>query len=415
VTAFSRTWYLAEGATHAGFEEWLSLMNPNGSAANVTITYMFKGGGTKAQQVKMAATSRETVDVNLAVGPGQDVCAMVESDQPIIAERPMYFDYHGAWSGGDTQTGATAAQSRWLFAEGTTRKTANEGSFEEWISIMNPGNVAAEVELTYMFPGGATQRGHRTVGPRSRETVLVNDEVGNDKDVSVQLDSSQPVIAERPTYYNYHNKIKGGDVEMGCQGGERTWYFAEGTTREGFEEWLTLMNPTSVSDTATVTYMFSDGTTQDQKVLLPAHSRTTVGVNSALSIANICDGLAVHPYDYPDFWAWYYQNLVNICARQGHPDTEVVITEIGWPHGFSEGFTPEGQRKAIGEVGLGSLWKAGCKKIWVFQDVDPVKAWDNNYAGLYYNNGVALPAWNEYKQWQRQMPNYGNRPTSLFH
>ena len=416
VAELSKSWYLAEGATHEGFEEWISLMNPGTSPADVTITYMFRGGGTQVQKVNMAATSRETINVNAAVGPGRDVSAMVVSDQPMIAERPMYFNYGGVCSGGHTQVGSPAPNTEWLFAEGTTRKTAGEGSFEEWLSMMNPGDSDAQVTLTYMFPGGGTQVSHKSVRARSRETVLVNDEVGNDKDVSVQVESTQPMIAERSMYFNYANRITGGSVETGCQEGSRTWYFAEGTTREGFEQWLTLMNPASSPDTATITYMFADGTVQDQKVALAPKSRTTIGVNRSLSIANICDGLAVHPYDYPDFWAWYYRYLVDMCAGQGYPGLEVVVTEIGWPHAhaYSPGFTPEDQRKAIGELGIGSLWNSGCRKIWVFQDVDPEEAWDGVYSGLYYYNGTPTPAWEEYKKWQMQLPDYGNKPKSLF-
>ncbi len=405
-------WYLAEGATQPGFEEWISLMNPGSVPADVTITYMFKGGGTQVQTVKMSKTSRETVNVNAAVGANKDVSAKVVSTQPIIAERPMYFLYHGVWPGGDTEVGAEPNTS-WLFAEGTTRNNSVDGAFEEWISVMNPGDTKAEVGLTYMYSGGGTQAGHKTVPPHSRETILVNNEIGNDKDVSVQLNSDQPIIAERPMYFNYHNRITGGDVEMGSQGGASTWYFAEGTTREGFEEWLTLMNPTASADTARITFMFADGTTQTKDVGLPPKSRTTVGVNNSLSIATISDGIAVHPYDWPAYWAWYYQNVVNICAKNGYGGKEVLVTEIGWPHAGRAEFSPEGQRLAIGAQGVGSLWGAGCRKIWIFEDVDPATSWDQAYNGLFDYGGHAMPAWNEYKNWQSQLPDYGNKPTSF--
>jgi hypothetical protein len=173
------------------------------------------------------------------------------------------------------------------------------------------------------------------------------------------------------------------------------------------------MNPTNKSDTATITYMFTDGTTQKQSVSLPPKSRTTVGVNNSLSMATICDGIAVHPYDYPEYWAWYYQNVVNICAKNGYGGKEVIVTEIGWPHAGRAEFSQEGQRKAIGEVGVGGLWGAGCKKIWIFEDVDPPSSWDQAFNGLYDYNGNAMPAWNEYKKWQAQLPNYGNKPSTF--
>ena len=58
-----------------------------------------------------------------------------------------------------------------------------------------------------------------------------------------------------------------------------TYYFAEGYTGDGFEEWLCLMNPNPSATTAHITYMFEDGTTQVQDVPIGATTRTTVNVN----------------------------------------------------------------------------------------------------------------------------------------
>jgi len=414
VPSLSKDWYLAEGATQPGFETWISLMNPGASATDVTLTYMFPGGKTQKQAVHMAPTSRETVLVNNAVGPNKDVSTQVHATNPIIAERPMYFLYHGAWSGGDSQVGATAPGTSWFLSEGTTRSNQVDGAFEEWISIQNPGDAAAKVDFTYMFPGGGTQKAERVIGAHSRETVLVNDVVGANKDVSVQLDSDNPIVVERPMYFSYHNKINGGDVELGCQSSAKTWYFAEGTTREGFEEWTTLQNPGASTASVTVTYMFGDGTTQDQKMDLPPKSRTTIGVNHSVSMATICDEVTIHPYDYPQWWAWYYANLANICNKWGYGGKEVSVTEIGWPHKYVDGFTPEGQRQAIGEVGVGGLWAAGCRKIWIYEDVDPSSAWDGAYDGLWSFTGSPWPSWNEYAKWQTYLQDYGNKPNHLW-
>jgi hypothetical protein len=414
--SLSPVWYLAEGATQPGFEEWISLMNPNATATDAQITYMFPGGATQKQVVHMAPTSRETVLVNNVVGPNKDVSAKVEATVPIIAERPMYFLYHGAWTGGDSQIGATAPNTSWFLSEGTTRNNQNDGSFEEWISIQNPGDKIARVHFKYMFPGGATREASKAIGPHARETVLVNSVVGPNQDVSVQMDSDQGIVVERPLYFNYHNGITGGDVELGCTAASGTWYFAEGTTRSGFEEWVTLQNPNASSTTATVVYMFSDGTTQTQLVDLPANSRTTVGVNRALSMANNCDALAVHPYDYPAYWAWYYQYVRNIQASMGFQGTELTASEIGWPWGTNQEFSVEGQRQAAGDQGVGSLWGVGCRKIWYFEDLDqaPGSSKNGDYYGLFDYYGHARPAWSEYKRWQGILQNYGNKPNHLW-
>ena len=415
VPNLSNTWYLAEGATHSGFEEWISLMNPNPAPTTVTITYMFKGGGTQKQVVNMAQTSRETVLVNSVVGPNKDVSAKVESKLPIIAERPMYYGYHGKWPGGDTEVGATAPGTSWFFSEGTTRNNQYDGNFEEWISIQNPGNSMANVDLTYMFPGGGTKKQLKQVPAHSRETILVNEVIGNDKDVSVKLESKVPIIAERPLYFNYHDGITGGSIELGSQTAGKTWYMAEGTTRDGFDEWLTLQNPGSVPANATITFMFGDGTTQQKKVALLPNSRTTVSVNESVSIATVTDAIAVHPYDYPVYWAQYYNTVKSICAQKGHPNLEVIVSEIGWPHAGRAEFSMEGQRQAVGAQGIGSLWGAGCRKIWVYEDIDdpPGTSWDALDSGLFTYTGGATPAWSEYGNWQNQLLNYGNKKTHL--
>jgi len=415
VPGLSETWYLAEGATQPGFEEWISLMNPGTEPTTVDITYMFEGGATQKQSLSMPPTSRETILVNGVVGPNKDVSAKIEASNPIIAERPMYFIYHNAWPGGHSQVGATAPGTSWFLSEGTTRNNEHDGSFEEWISIQNPGDVSANVEFTYMFAAGGTQQDTLTVPAHSRETVLVNDIVGPDKDVSVQLDSDEPIVVERPMYFNYHNKWPGGTVELACTEAGKTWYFAEGTTREGFEEWLTLQNPGAQEAAATITFMFSDGTTQQKTVMLPPDSRTTVGVNQSVSMAAVCDGIAIHPYDYPEWWSWYYSYLCNMVSAHGYGNKEVTVTEIGWPHAGRVEFSVEGQRRAIGEVGVGGLFGAGCKKIWIYEDVDdpPGQSWDEAYNGLFDYYGNPMPAWDEYKKWQSQLPDYGNLPGNL--
>jgi hypothetical protein len=53
----------------------------------------------------VSANSRLTVNVNQDAGANQDISAKVSSDQPIITERPMYFNYQGVWTGGHDVVG----------------------------------------------------------------------------------------------------------------------------------------------------------------------------------------------------------------------------------------------------------------------------------------------------------------------
>jgi hypothetical protein len=105
------TFYFAEGTCRPNFDPYFCIQNPGSTAANVTLTYM-KGDGTTANDtVSVAPNSRSTVIPRNKLGtgndPSHDFSTKVSSDQPIIAERPMYFNYNGVWTGGHDVVGFT--------------------------------------------------------------------------------------------------------------------------------------------------------------------------------------------------------------------------------------------------------------------------------------------------------------------
>ena len=277
-TSTSSTWYFAEGYTGSGFDAWLTLQNPNGAAATVTLTYYYRGGGIQTKTKTVAANSRETINVNDDAGENQEVSIKVDSTQPLVAERPTYFNYQSKWQGGHNTIGATSTNSTWYFSEGYT----GDG-FEQWLTLQNPNAASATATITYYFRGGGTPVTRtKTVLANSRETVSVNSDVGSNKEVSIKVTSTQPLIAERPMYFDYQNKWQGGHNTIGVTTPVNQWFFAEGYTGSGFEEWLTLQNPNSVAATATITYTYRDGTTPvTMTQTIPANSRETVSVNVA--------------------------------------------------------------------------------------------------------------------------------------
>jgi len=276
-TNISSTWYFAEGYTGSGFEEWLTLQNPTSVTATATITYMYRGGGTLVRTQAVPANSRETISVNDDVGPNKEVSIQVESDQPIVAERPIYFNYQNKWQGGHNTIGATEANAAWFFAEGYTGP-----GFEEWLTLQNPNAIETDIIIYYLFRGSSElQIKFRTLAANTRETIDVNSDAGANKEVSVFILSDEPIIAERPIYFNYQNKWQGGHNTIGAESPATDWFFAEGYTGSGFENWLTLMNPNSNEANATVTYTFRGGGTPQVKTLtISKFSRETIDVNA---------------------------------------------------------------------------------------------------------------------------------------
>jgi hypothetical protein len=295
----SETNNFAEGCTRQGFDTWLCLQNPGDDPANVTVNYYLgMGQGTASTRTyALPPHSRSTIYVNNDVGADKDVSIQVTSSKPIVSERPMYFDYQGTaahhWKGCHTAQGAHFPRQEWYFAEGCTRP-----GFETWLCLQNPEGREAEVKVEYMMENGATLDRTYRVSPWSRGTVLVNREVGPDHDVSMRVSSNTPVVAERPVYFLYQGMWDGGHNVMGAAQPEKEWYFAEGCTRTGFNQWICLQNPNPEPATASIAYVMEDGGRIEREYALAPRSRFTVNVNNDVArqhdvSAHISSGLPI--------------------------------------------------------------------------------------------------------------------------
>lgn len=101
------TWFFAEGTTVNGFEEWICIQNPNDYPVEALMTYMLEDGTNELDTFALLPTSRYTVFVNDKIIGQHDVSVRVESadGSEIIVERPMYFNYKNAWTGGHNVMG----------------------------------------------------------------------------------------------------------------------------------------------------------------------------------------------------------------------------------------------------------------------------------------------------------------------
>jgi hypothetical protein len=302
----AKTLYFAEGTTRNGFEEYLLLRNPGTARSAVTVKYMFPSEAAKTQGLVLDGGAGTSINVNSAVGPGRDVSIFVTADPGVTAEREMYFNYKGVWTGGHATCGVQAPSDTWYFAEGTTR-----AGFQEWLCLQNPTAGAVAATLTYMLPTAENRQEQVTVPANSRKTVDVGASVGPEQDVSIRVEADAPIVAERPMYFDYRSAWRGGHTATGAAQLATEWNFAEGTTRNGFEEWLCIMNPGDQA-TARVEYMFSGEPSQVREYTLINHGRTTISVNEAVgpekdvSVKVTCNGkiLCERPMYFNYHLAW---------------------------------------------------------------------------------------------------------------
>jgi hypothetical protein len=322
----ARTWYLAEGFTGSNasggrFDTWVLVENANDQPANITATFMQPGGSTTRRAYGIPAHARFTIHVN-DILPDSEVSTRIDADLPVIVERAMYFNGRKA---GHDSIGVTAPSNKWYLAEGYTG-----GNFDEWVLIQNPNDAAANINVQFQTQErGVVDRSYG-LDPHSRFTIHADD-ILPDAQVSTYIEADRPVVVERAQYLN---DMKSGTDSIGASAPSYSWYFAEGYTSEGFEEWLLVQNPSDSPALVDLTFMQLDGSNSGVQFTVPPRSRYTVPVDQYLPDAQVSSRLTSNIPVVAER-AMYWKN-----RSDGHDTIGTPCPEYNWY--FAEGYTAEG-------------------------------------------------------------------------
>lgn len=248
----AQKWYFAEGRVGSGFRSFFTVDNPNSSVCAVKATYDYVLDGSTANQTKtvpytIQPNSRYTINANASVDGPSTLAAIISVDSGatptcsgIVVERPMYFnDFHGVSSGTEV-LGATdaALNTTFYFAD-----IATHSAGESFLSILNPGDVSANVSVVYYSGGvqvGATAT--LSVAPNSRGTIEPNADINLPAHVSAIVSSDHNVLVERPSYFLDEYGVSGSADVTGVSSLAPDWLFAEGNTSSGTQENLAIAN-----------------------------------------------------------------------------------------------------------------------------------------------------------------------------
>lgn len=275
VNAPAKTWFLPEGSSAWGFDDWTLIQNPGAVDAGVTLTYMTETG-PRVFKKTVAAGSRATFNMKDDIGEA-DASLEITSDQPVIPERSMYERAHGngetnSWREGACSIGTTAASVDCFLAEGTTA-----WGFTTYVMVQNPNSREASVNLTCNTPRGAVSLDKFIVPASSRKTLRLNDLLP-DTDCSIEVHGSLPIVAERSMYWPSESfQGLGMTDSVGVSMPHATWYLPSGQNLGG-ETYTCVQNPNPGAVTVQITYLrpsnegSSNVTFADE---IPAGSRKT--------------------------------------------------------------------------------------------------------------------------------------------
>jgi hypothetical protein len=292
------TWYLAEGATHSGFDLFYLLQNPAATETTARVQYLRPSGPPIEKSYPLPPRSRTNiwVDNEQFTGLGAalaatDVSAVITStdDTPIIVERAMYLSNQGrAFNAGHESAGITSPSTSWFLAEGAT------GSFFDlFVLLANPGDRDAQARVTYLLPDGTTYTKTMAVPAKSRQNIWVNLDTPDgttgyplaDTAVSttVQVTNGVPIIVERAMWW-----VGGGGPwqeahnSAGATSTGTAWALAEGEVGgpAAQETYILVANTSPFAGQARVTLVFENGTSASKTFDLAKTSRTNVAVGA---------------------------------------------------------------------------------------------------------------------------------------
>ncbi len=192
VPAPARTWYLAEGVSRAGFDTWLLVQNPGSQPASASVTFLLDGGRSVKQPLLIAPRSRASLYTNLVV-PDATYGITLESDQPVVAERAVYFD--GGRAGFDSAAVAAPA-TEWFLPEGQT-----SGPFLEQLAVTNPQGQSVNLQVDFLRDEGESSAPLRFSLAAASSTIVDLNPYVPDARVSLRVTSDRPVVVERTLFF----------------------------------------------------------------------------------------------------------------------------------------------------------------------------------------------------------------------
>jgi hypothetical protein len=282
----SPVWYLAEGATHSGFDLFYLVQNPTSSTAQIQVRYLLPSGDPVVKDYAVAPMSRFNIWVDLEHPrlAQTDVSAVITSVNgvAVIVERSMYMNAGGRpFGAGHNSAGVTAPATRWFLAEG-----AAGDYFDQFILLANPEMTPADVTASFLLPNGATVQRTYTLPPTSRYNIWVDAEApelaGAAASTEIESTNGVPIIVERTMWWPGPVAANWAEAHN-SPGATRTatrWAVADGEQGgpQQRSTFVLVANTSPYEASARVTLLFEDGHTASRTFPLLPKSRFNVAV-----------------------------------------------------------------------------------------------------------------------------------------
>jgi lysophospholipase L1-like esterase len=224
VPTADKTWLFSEGATGGNsaffWDTYLLLANPGNADAHIQMTFFRDAGAPVNCTGSVAAHHRKTIHANFLEDPVQELTCdqpaalrsaafstkVVSADQPIIAERAMYWTSNNiTWVDGHDTPGVNEEAAKWAFAEGDERYIDESGVlYNSYFLFSNSGTSPLPLKATFMREDGTGVVKEYTIAPQSRFTLQTSTilELSNQTFAAFfESTNGATFVAERAVYW----------------------------------------------------------------------------------------------------------------------------------------------------------------------------------------------------------------------
>jgi hypothetical protein len=276
---YGHPWYFADGA-QGFFDTYLLFSEFLNEPTYVNLEFLFDDGPPLLRSYWLTPNMRTTLYLGGIPELVGRTFGIVVSRQ---AERSMYFG-QPLFAGGHASSASPVLSTHWLFAEGATG-----AYFTTFLLLANPGDVPAEVLVTYLPSDGPPVVRARTVPAKRRLTINVADEAAVLAATTFATDirSSAPIVAERSQFWP---GAPAGWVEshgaMGAPAPWTRWGLADGRVggAANYQTYILLANFGAAPATATLTFLREDGAPLVRRFRVAPRSRFTVSIGGSASL-----------------------------------------------------------------------------------------------------------------------------------
>ena len=238
----------------------------------------------------------------------------------------------------------------WYCAEGTSTP---DGRADETVLIASVADTASEATVTVM-PGGEAAPVSRTVrlDPREEKRVRVADVLATPEPaVVVEVVGGQAVVA--------HELVANGDLatEPCARGAASDWYFADGTTLKGAQQYLVLFDPFGDDAIVDVSLVTDDGVQEPdalQAISVPRRSRVTIPMSDLVPRQR---SVAVHVHARTGRVVAERTQIFDGTASDGEVVRQGIAVSLGALSPRREWYFPYGTtlEGAIGEIAIANF------------------------------------------------------------